>query len=381
MSNPFIIGLKACFILAVGMGFGRFAFTVLYPYMVNEQLLTITEGSTAASINYAGYLIGALFAIRSKAHHAHLLCLYAIIGTVICLLLLALPLSSLWIIIIRGVSGVFSALAIIGSSLWLFNQKGLIQQAPLLYAGVGIGIALSAEIVVIGNHLQLTSTNLWLILSIIGFLVFLFVVQDLRQTAKPHQIPSAKTDFILPSLHAKPLVIMYGLAGFGYIITATYLPLSIQLILPNLNIGHIWAAFGLAAAPSCFLWQKLHYKLGSRQALILNLWLQAIGVSLPVIFPTATGYLLSALLVGGSFMGTVTLAMAQAQLITRQIGTNLIAVMTVAYSVGQIIGPLVADQLYKIQQNFEFSLLCASIALLAGSIMIIADKHKMKSSQ
>lgn len=34
-------GLEAALMLAVVMGFGRFAYTALYPYMVNEQILGI----------------------------------------------------------------------------------------------------------------------------------------------------------------------------------------------------------------------------------------------------------------------------------------------------------------------------------------------------
>lgn len=368
--NPWLTGLKAALILAVGMGFGRFAFTALYPYMVAEQLLTVAEGSLAASLNYIGYLFGALSAIKIKVRHANLACIAALFGSALCLLLLALPLSSLWIMAIRTVAGGFSALSIIGASLWLFSQRGLTQQAPLLYAGVGFGITLSAELVVFGINANLNSPQLWLLLGVVALLVLLLLLRDLRQTQMSAPRQQTATASNQPSLTAFSLVVMYGLAGFGYIITATYLPLLVKLALPELNVAHIWAVFGLGAMPSCFFWHKLQHKLGSKSALILNLWLQAIGVSLPVVLDNNLGYLASALLVGGTFMGTVTIAMAQAQQIVRHGGVNLIAVMTVAYSVGQIIGPLIANQLYQIQQDFTLSLLCASAVLLAGALIL-----------
>ncbi|KGQ70880.1 sugar transporter [Chelonobacter oris] len=376
LHNPALIGIKACLILAVGMGFGRFAFTAIYPYMVDEQLLTVTEGSIAASMNYIGYLIGALAAIKIKPHHADVMCICALLGTTLCLLLLALPLSSLWIIVIRGIAGIFSALSIIGSSMWLFSQRGLHRQAPLLYAGVGLGIALSAEVVVIGNHVLLTSSALWLLLAIISIVIVLFVIRDLRRTAPLLSAQSAKTALTRPDFHAVPLVIMYGLAGFGYIITATYLPLFVKLAMPTLNVGHIWAAFGLGAVPSCFIWHKLRHKLGSKRALILNLWLQAIGVVLPVLLNNNLGYVSSALLVGGTFMGTVTIAMAQAQLLAHHSGRNLLAIMTVAYGIGQIAGPLIADRLYQIEHSFNLSLLIAAAVLIGGAIIIAKKESK-----
>ena len=42
-------GLEAALMLAVVMGFGRFAYTALYPYMVNEQILGNEQGSWAAA--------------------------------------------------------------------------------------------------------------------------------------------------------------------------------------------------------------------------------------------------------------------------------------------------------------------------------------------
>ena len=51
--------IAAAVILAIGMGFGRFAFTAIYPHMVTEGVLSLRDGSLAASANYAGYLLGA----------------------------------------------------------------------------------------------------------------------------------------------------------------------------------------------------------------------------------------------------------------------------------------------------------------------------------
>src|ERR1700730_1839207 len=73
--------LAGALVLAVGMGFGRFSFTGMYPLMVRDGQLTVSGGSLAASANYLGYLIGAL--ILSRAHHRHStwLCQVAMIGT------------------------------------------------------------------------------------------------------------------------------------------------------------------------------------------------------------------------------------------------------------------------------------------------------------
>ncbi len=56
------VTIAAALVLVVGMGFGRFAFTGLYPLMIVDQQISVEGGSYAASANYAGYLIGALLA-------------------------------------------------------------------------------------------------------------------------------------------------------------------------------------------------------------------------------------------------------------------------------------------------------------------------------
>lgn len=39
--------VEAALVMAVGMGFGRFAYTALYPHMVQEGVLGLNEGSLA----------------------------------------------------------------------------------------------------------------------------------------------------------------------------------------------------------------------------------------------------------------------------------------------------------------------------------------------
>ena len=136
----------AALVMAIGMGFGRFAFTAIYPHMLDEGLLSLAEGGWAASVNYAGYLLGALLGMRASAASAHRLCLWSMLGTAFCLAILAIVTSPLLLIFVRGIAGVFSALAMIAASLWLLEQRQQAHSAPLLFAGVGIGIAVSAEL-------------------------------------------------------------------------------------------------------------------------------------------------------------------------------------------------------------------------------------------
>lgn len=47
------------------------------------------------------------------------------------------------------------------------------------------------------------------------------------------------------------LAILYGLAGFGYIIVATYLPLMAKDAGSPLLTAHLWTLVGLSIVPGC----------------------------------------------------------------------------------------------------------------------------------
>lgn len=348
------LALAGSIVLMIGMGYGRFAFTGVLPLMLNEGLLTLHEGNLAASANYAGYLVGAL--------------------------LLAWVSSPWTIITLRAVAGALSAITLIAGSLWLLEHMGHHHGAPLLYAGVGLGIFISAEGIALGHALNLTSQQIWLLCALCAGLLLALAIRWLltppaalvRVSHVETSLPASGSD----TRHAAwRLLMVYGLAGFGYIITATYLPLFLSGSLQSVDPVHLWALFGLAAAPSCLIWHKLVLKWGYRQALTRNLLVQALGVILPACSASLLFCVLSALLVGFTFMGTVTIALPKAKSLSHQVSFNMIAAMTALYGVGQIAGPLIAGALYQIAASFNPALYAAALALLIAAGLVFTERQ------
>lgn len=377
-ANERMAAIAAGLVLAIGMGFGRFAFTGLYPLMIADGQITVEGGSYAASANYAGYLIGALLAGVFIRMPSRILCAFAVISTAAMLGVLAVSLPERLIIAIRGLAGGASAIAMVAASHWLIHERGQHAGAPALFAGVGVGILLSAEIIAAGNAAALSSRSIWLLLGIAALAlaaVAVFMQARADRTKPPAAEPARVAGDGTPApLGATRLILIYGLAGFGYIITATYLPLLVRTALGAIDPVHVWAVFGLGAAPSCFLWHALHVRWGTRRSLTANLLLQAVGVVLPVMNAPAA-YIASALLVGGTFMGTVTIAMPAARRAAANVRFNMLAIMTASYGVGQILGPLVAGALYGETGSFDASLLIAATALLLAAGFCIDRKR------
>lgn len=360
--------VEAALVMAVAMGVGRFAFTAVYPHMVDEGLLDVAGGSVAASANYAGYLLGAMLAMRSNAGNAHRVGLAALGVTLACLLAMAFVQGEVAIVAVRTVAGVASALAMVATSIWLLETRGHAAGAPLLFGGVGAGIALSSELLVAGARAGWHSPGLWLLMAGFSAVVGAIAVPGLALHRAP--VPRDRADGpSLPRLaSAGPMLLVYGLAGFGYIVTATYLPLLMKRALPGIDVAHVWALFGLGALPSCVLWHRIHQRAGTRFALSANLAVQAVGVALPAVWSHPASYVLSALLVGGTFLGVPTIIMPVAQVLARASGRNLAATLTVVYSIGQIAGPLWAGWLYARSGGFSASLATAAIALAVAAL-------------
>jgi len=358
------LALSAALILAIGMGFGRFAFTGLYPLMVGEGVLSVNGGSLAASANYAGYLLGALALARCPERLAASLCRVALVGTLLGLAAMAVPAPAWFAIGVRLLAGVLSAVALVSASVWLLHVMQRHGGAPLMFSGVGLGILISAELIAGGHGAGLGSPAIWLLLAGAGSVLALLAWPAL---GRPAPAPAKTATHAAPAVPMAPasLLLIYGLAGFGYIITATYLPLLMRG--GALSPLQAWAVFGLAAAPSCFFWHWLHGRLGTRRALAANLLVQALGVILPVLQHSAPAYLASALLVGGTFMGTPTIALPAARLAAAKVRFNMLAAMTAVYGVGQIVGPLASSALYHLDGSFSPALLAAGAALLLGA--------------
>ncbi|WP_137924904.1 YbfB/YjiJ family MFS transporter [Cupriavidus sp. 2SB] len=365
-------GLVAALALAISMGFGRFAFTGMYPLMVRDGVVSVSTGSVAASANYAGYLVGALLASRIPHRNAGRCAQLALIATTVCIAILALAMPPEILAFVRFIAGIASALGLICSAVWLLQVRARHHGSPLMFSGVGLGILISAELIALGNVERWHSSYIWWVLAAGAVVLLVPAWRPLRLAAiTQHDVKSDTAPVERHLLTPGVLIASYGLAGFGYIITATYLPLFVRDALGSIDPVHVWAAFGLGAAPSCFLWHALHERLGTRRSLQLNLLIQAVGVALPVVSHSAAGYLASALLVGGTFMGTVTIVMPAAKRVAHTVKFNLFAVMTAAYGVGQILGPIASSWLVHAGHGFNPSLEMAAFSLVVAAIVCL----------
>ena len=403
-----------CFILAstalaVAMGIGRFAFTPILPLMIQEGTVHLAQTAWLSSSNYIGYLVGALSLLKSNRHP-----LFVVLGlTLVTLTTWLASLSSFgWLLVLRFLAGVASAWVLVSISAFAINwlKSRQVISSGLIYTGVGIGITLTGLIcsyfifqsatvnVAAQSSLSPLSSRLWQYLGVIALLATLLVTFLLAKinskspsTAAAKANPSKATHTNPTSSSIPPpaklklanVLTAYGLFGFGYILPATFLPQIAKQWLSGQSYLLIWPFFGLAAALSVVLSQGLQRRYNNVS--LLGVWrvsqiIMAVGTLLPALWQSLAGLMLSALMVGGTFM-VVTMAGLQvaASQVTHYPKYNLSALMTASFAFGQLIGPLTA--LIATGKNIWLALLPVSaIVLLIGVALLWRPYQHQQSS-
>src|SRR5690625_3097072 len=96
----------ACMLLVVHT-LGRFIYTPLLPWLIDDGVLSLQEGADVATWNYLGYLTGALLAVRwSRVHHMQRILPVALVGNVLCTLLQTQTEQVQWLSLWRFLNGV-----------------------------------------------------------------------------------------------------------------------------------------------------------------------------------------------------------------------------------------------------------------------------------
>ncbi|MGO4812138.1 YbfB/YjiJ family MFS transporter, partial [Cupriavidus sp. 2MCAB6] len=163
------------------------------------------------------------------------------------------------------------------------------------------------------------------------------------------------------------LTLAYGLAGFGYIITATFLPVIARQAMPgSLWADLFWPIFGVGVIIGAFVASRVSTERDNRRLLAFTYAMQAIGVAIAVVWPTVAGFALSSMLAGLPFNALVSFAMREARRLWGAQAQRLMGLMTASYGLGQIVGPPLATALVARSGGFAASLCCAVAALLLG---------------
>jgi hypothetical protein len=394
--KPVAIALAGLVSLAVAMGIGRFAFTPLLPLMLSESSVTLAGASLLASANYFGYLLGALACTFqpwiwrrlgwATSVNGPKLVRAGLVATVLLTAGMAVHLPAAWPWL-RFAAGVASAVVFLYTSGWCLEQLAR-RQVPamgaLIYVGPGGGIVASGLVASALVALQAPAAAGWLTFGVLAAVLTATVwkVFDARLGIAASAAGTGQDTSAVPPLHAGGLqlallALAYGIAGIGYIITATFLPVIARQALPGSPwLDLFWPLFGAGVMLGAIGASRLRAGGDLRIRLAGCYALQAIGVAASLVSPTLAGFAFGSLLLGVPFTAITFFAMQEVRRVRSQQATSFMGLLTAVYGVGQIAGPPLAAWLVarsaSAAEGFSVSLWIASALLAIGAVLYLA---------
>lgn len=366
------IALCGFIVLVVAMGIGRFAFTPQVPLMIRDGQLTLTSAGLVAAMNYLGYLLGAWDAMRASKHIEMRLYL-GVAGAVALTFLSALADNAIAHGALRLVIGAMSGWAMVLTAAWTnerlahYARPGL---SAAVFAGPGAGIALSGLLAVVIQSRALSSTAAWQVYGVLALVLVVLIARYLPHPGQLHR-SGVQPEPLHLTTDLKRLVWSYSLAGFGYILPATFLSQMAALRFPgSLFAQFVWPVFGAAAVVGIGLSIALRHVGHSHQRLAIVLWLQGLGVVASCVLPGMSGLVMGALLVGGGFLCAVQLSLLYGRELAPNHTRYMAGLLTTGYAVGQLIGPMTSALSTWLTQRLEPALALAGLALLLGGILV-----------
>lgn len=377
--------------LVIAMGIGRFAYTPILPSMQNDVGFSDSIAGYLATVNYAGYLIGAILAgiISWKKHKTMALRFSLIVSIITTALMGAFQTYILWYVF-RFLSGIASAFIFVLASSIVLDElatKNKTSWSGIFYSGVGIGIFLTSLVIPRTNNV-FNWEGSWIGLALVSILLSIFVWIWLIETDEAparnngnNKIKNSGTIANLPPMRWLPLLIIaYGLEGLGYIVTGTFIvSIAEKSSVFSGNATLVWLVVGLGAIPSCIIWSLLAKRCGFVKSLVIAMTLQAIGIVAPVIWMSQFSLILSALLFGATFMGITTLATTLARQMNPSDSSRVIGYLTTTYAIGQMIGPAIAGVLSSVTRSYDVALIGAATVVLVGGMLLLSGVKFEKS--
>lgn len=369
--------------IAIAIGISRFMYTPILPAM--QQALNFDDGFAGylASANYAGYLFGSIWAAmtpngadREGRVRRHL------VITILCTACMGVVSGPAFWYFFRFLAGFTSAVVFIFASGLVLEKLAYFKRHAWFgwpYAGVGLGIALSAiTIPLLATYAGWRAG--WIVMAAICLSLFWVT------WAQPFKTPLRKapggrihTENSADAGILPWLAISYGLVGFGYIVTGTFLVSLVERAFDSIAAGGLaWLLVGLAAIPSCPAWTAVGHRFGYVNALIISQVAQAIGIVFPMVSRGYFGAMMGAIFYGGTFIGIAALTVIIGRQIDPRNADRNIAILTAAFGLGQMVGPTIAGRMAVYTDGLAIPIYIAAGTVVVATAVLMAGMFFQK---
>jgi predicted MFS family arabinose efflux permease len=370
----------------VGLGIGRFAYALVLPDMRDSLHWSYSAAGFMNTVNAAGYLIGALMASRLIKRYGWSAAVRW--GTLACLASLATCAMSGNFVVLslaRLIAGFAAAVGFVAAGALAAT---IAQSRPeranfllsLYYAGPGLGILASGLIAPF--VLQAFGPGSWwivwwaLTLLAAALTVPLLLARFESKAAIAH---ATQAHFSIPKVAI--YLVGYFLFGAGYI---AYMTFMIAYVRDAGGGAAAQSAFGCLIGLSAFVtpwvWQRLLARDNGGLSTAIILGVNAVGAALPLFGHSVLLLTVSALVFGVSFFAIVGSTTAFVRFnSTPSAWPKGIAAMTIAFGIGQTLGPTVVGAITDVFGNLSYALNASALMLALGAVAAAFQRRLAKS--
>jgi predicted MFS family arabinose efflux permease len=360
----------------IGLGIGRFAYSLVLPDMRDSLGWSYSAAGFMNTINAAGYLAGALVAARLiKRFGLSASVRWGTLASVVALALCALSGNFVVLSFARLLAGVGAACGFVGGAALAATVA---QSQPeranfllsLFYAGPGLGI-LSSGLIAPFVLQAFGPGSWWIVWWAMTLLTAIMIIPLLVAELDTHAgiADTAPVQFAI-----RPALIYltgYFLFGAGYIAYMTFMIAYVRDAGGGAAAqSAFWCLIGVSAFVTPWLWRRVLAldRGGVSTAIILGV--NTVGAALPLLGHSPALLATSALVFGVSFFAVVGSTTAFVRFnYPPAAWPTAIAAMTIAFGVGQTLGPFATGAIIDAMGSLSSALNAGAAMLALGAVL------------
>lgn len=169
----------------------------------------------------------------------------------------------------------------------------------------------------------------------------------------------------------------YAFFGLGYIAYLTFVVAFLQEQGVGLRTtAAFWVVTGLAASGGWLVWSPVLGRLGGARSMTVIMTVLAAGTVLPVLVPQTWAFFVSGVVVGGTFLSTVTsVTIGIRQALPQGLWTSGLGFATVTFGVGQTAGPWLTGWVSDVMQSLGSGLVLSGALLVTGALLALGQRE------
>jgi len=366
---------------AAGVGIARFAYALVLPDMRASLGWSYATAGFLNTVNAAGYLAGAMIAASTiRRVGAFAILVWGSVACVAALAASALTGNIILLSVVRLVAGIGAAVAFIAGAVIAtqISQRHPARASFLLslyYIGPGIGILLSGIVTPLLLE-YLGPGTWWIAWAVLAALaaVLTLALGLSRVDASPSDGPRDADRLQLIAI--SPVLISYLLFGVGYIAYMTFMVAYVKEGGGSATLqSAFWSLVGFGGMIAPWLWSRLIATLMGGRAVAVLIAVTLLTAILPLWSATPIALSTSATIFGSAFFAVVT---ATTAFVRRNyppaVWPKGIALMTVAFGIGQTIGPVLTGAITDFGGSLSLGLALSAVVLATAVVAAFCQR-------